>query len=270
MRSTLIFISFIACMNGYSQNGKYPMGARNAGIGGASIVLQDHWSLFNNIGALALSNSNVAFVSYQNRFNISEFQVVGAGYVHVFEKVVSGVGFYRFGDDLFNEQRVNLAIGHKLDHVSLGLSIDYLQYSITTVGSKGALLFEFGGVAEITDKIQFGAHIFNVNQAKLSTEEQLKLPTVMKAGVSFKPSEQLMINIETEKDLDFDEVFRLGLEYQIVEKIYLRTGFGTEPFNSAFGVGFYPKQVQFDYSFSNDTNLGSLHEMSVSYLLGSK
>jgi len=267
MRLVVVILLILTASWLYGQNGKYPMGAKNAALGGASTTVGDQWSVFNNVGALALSTENIAFTSYQNRFAISEFQVMGAGYVHHLSKATLAVGFYRFGDELFSEQRVNLAIGHKLDRVSLGVSMNYLQYNISTVGTKGGILFEFGGVAEITDKIQFGAHIFNVNQAELGTDTNEKLPTVMKAGLSFHPTSDLMINLESEKDLDFDEVFRLGLEYRIIENVFLRTGFSTAPFNGVFGAGFYPKQYQFDYAFSNDTNLGSIHEISVSYLL---
>lgn len=241
------------------------MGARNAAMGGATTTLGDQWSLFNNIGAMGLIEGDHAFTSYQNRFNVAEFQTVGAGFIHDFGGLVGGVGFYRFGDEFFSEQRVNLAFGHKLDRVSLGVSVDYLQYNIATVGSKGSMVIEFGGVAEITEKIQFGAHIFNVNQANLVKETNEKIPTVMKAGLSFLPTEGLIINVETEKDLDYDEVFRVGLEYQIVENFFIRTGLSTEPFNGAFGVGFRPKRFQVDYAFSNDSNLGSVHEVSLSY-----
>ena len=270
MRSCLAFIFLFVIVAVFAQNGKYELGARSTGMGGASLTLGDQWSIFNSIGAFARSEGRVAFTSYQNRFDLPEFQVLGAGYVHHLEKAAIGLGFYRFGDQLFSEQRINLAIGHTLDRVSLGVNIDYLQYNISTVGTKGALLFEFGGVAEITDRIQFGAQVFNVNQAKIASREGEKLPTIMKAGISFRPSAELMINIETEKELDFAEIFRLGLEYQIVEKTYIRTGFSTAPFKGAFGVGFYPRHFQFDYSFSNDTNLGGIHEISVSYILKSR
>ena len=254
----------------FGQNGKYELGARSTGMGGASLMLNDQWSIFNSIGAFARSEGNVAFTSLRNQFDLPEFQVLGAGYSHRLEKVTVGFGFYRFGDRLFSEQRINLAIGHMLDRVSLGINIDYLQYNISTVGTKGTLLFEFGGVAEITDQIQFGAQIFNVNQAKILSKEGERVPTTMKAGISFRPSAELMFNLETEKELGFDEVFRLGLEYQIAKKTYIRTGFSTAPFKGAFGVGFYPRHFQFDYSFSSHTNLGSIHEISVSYLLQSK
>ncbi|MEM7297940.1 MAG: hypothetical protein AAF391_06705, partial [Bacteroidota bacterium] len=92
-------------------------------------------------------------------------------------------------------------------------------------------------------------------------------PPVMKGGFSYRPTEELMLNVEVEKDLDFDEVFKAGLEYQIIKKVFIRTGISTEPFLSAFGVGFHPKNLKFDYAFSNDSRLGNVHELSVSYSL---
>jgi hypothetical protein len=34
-----------------------------------------------------------------------------------------------------------------------------------------------------------------------------------------------MLNVETEKDLEQDADFKAGLEYQVIEKLALRTGF---------------------------------------------
>ncbi len=267
MRKTILIVSLCLATGLIAQNGKYALGARGSGMGGASLTVGDQWALFNNVGALGLNTQSAAFTSYQNRFDLAEFQVVGGGYVHNLDKMTGGIGVYRFGDDLFSEQRIHVAFGHKLDRISLGVGVDYLQYNIATVGSRGAMILEFGGVAMISEQLHFGAHISNVNQAKLISDQDEFLPTVMKAGFSFRPNDQLMINLETEKDLDFDEVFRLGMEYQIIENLYMRTGFNTAPFKGAFGVGFKPKQFELDYSFSSDTNLGSIHEFSVSYLI---
>lgn len=241
------------------------MGARQSAIGGAAVTLTDHWSLFNNVGAMGLISGDYAFTSYQNRYGITELSTIGAGYVKDFGEAAGGIGFYRFGDEYFSEQRVNVAFGHTLDRVSLGVSIDYLQYNIATVGSRGVMVVEFGGVAAITEQISFGAHIFNLNQANLVKETNEKIPTVMKAGISYRPSDDLMFNVETEKELDFDEVFKAGLEYRIIEKVVVRTGFRTAPFQGSVGLGFQPKKFLFDYAFSNDTNLGAIHELSISY-----
>lgn len=268
MRSFIVILGVLLLVfQAKAQNGKYPMGARQSAMGGASVVLKDQWGIYNNPGVLSLVEGSHVFATYQNRFNIAAFQVMGAGYVQSVGSFKAGAGFYRSGDDLFSEQRFNLAVSHQLDRVSLGVSVDYLQYDISTVGTKGVMVMEFGGLAEITDQIHFAAHIFNLNQAELVSEGNEKIPTVMKAGLSFRPTTDLILSVETEKDLDFDEVFKVGVEYQVVENVFLRTGLNTEPFNGAFGVGFYPSSFQFDYAFTNDTNLGAIHEVSVSYAL---
>ena len=84
----------------------------------------------------------------------------------------------------------------------------------------------------------------------------------MKGGISYKPNEDFLINLELEKDLGFKESIKSGIEYQVVSNVYLRTGFSTQPFVSAFGIGFHPQKLLFDYSFSNDSDLGNVHECS--------
>lgn len=266
----IFFLLWLVCVAGFSQNGKYPMGARQSAMGGASVALTDQWALFNNVGALGWLTEDYVFSSYQNRFGLSELSVVGAGYVQRFNKTTAGVGAYKFGDDLFSEQRLHVAVAHQLDMVSLGVSVDYLQYNISTVGTRGVMVVEFGGLANITKQLSVGAHVFNVNQARLVEGTEERVPTVMKAGIAYRPIDDLTINLETEKDLDFTEVFKAGLEYRIVEKVYLRTGFRTAPFNGAFGVGFHPKRFRFDYAFGNDTNLGATHEISAGFQIRKK
>ena len=267
MKQTACLITLLVCFFAQGQTGSFNLGARSAGMAGASLTLDDEYSLFNNIGGLGRVDNHAAFAAYQNRYGVSEFQVVGAGAIFSGGIGNAGVGFYKFGDDLYSEQRLHLAFGNKMQMVSLGVGLDLLQYNVSTVGTNRTLAIQFGGIAEITPQLRFGAHIFNLNQAEINSETGEKAPTVMKAGISFLPSEELILNAEVEKDLDFDEVFKAGIEYQIIEDVYLRTGISTEPFLGAFGIGFHPKNLKFDYAFSSDSRLGSIHEISVAYSL---
>ncbi|MEO9869676.1 PorV/PorQ family protein [Ekhidna sp.] len=257
----VFFVSFFI----QAQDGSFNLGGRSAGMAGASLTLQDEFSLFNNIGGIGGIDAHTAFAAYQNRYGVSEFQVIGAGALYHSEIGNAGVGFYKFGDDIFSQQRIHLAIGNKIQMVSLGLGLDLLQYNISTIGTNQALAIQFGGIAEITPKMSFGAHIFNLNQAEISSETGEKIPTIMKGGFSYRPSSELMLNIEVEKDLDFDEIIKAGLEYQIIENVFVRTGISTNPSLGAFGVGFHPKNFKLDYAFSNDSNLGNIHEVSLAY-----
>ena len=249
----------------FSQDGKFNFGARDLGIGGASITLGDKYSLFNNIGGIARLEEHSLFGSYQNKYGIAEFQVVGVGAIYHSTLGNAGVGFYKFGNDLFSQQRVHVVVGNQFQMVSLGIGIDLLQYSISTVGTQHAFALQFGGIVEITPQFYFGAHIFNLNQVKLVKETNEKVPTVMKGGISYRSSSELMINLEVEKDLYFAEIIKVGLEYQIIENVYLRTGISSEPFLGAFGLGFSSGKIQSDYAYANDSRLGAIHEFSISY-----
>lgn len=260
---SLIFLFFSIIIN--AQTGNFNLGARNAAMAGASLTFGDEYSLFNNIGGLGSVENHAAFVSYQNRYGVSQFQVVGAGAIYAAPFGNTGLGFYKFGDDLYSEQRAHIAFGNKFQMVSLGVGVDLLQYNISTIGTHRAFAIQFGGIAEINSQLRFGAHIFNLNQAEINNETGEKAPTVMKAGISILPSNELILNVEVEKDLDFDEVVKAGIEYRIIDKVYVRTGISTEPFLGAFGVGFHPKNLKFDYAFSNDSRLGGIHEISVAY-----
>ncbi|MFK7954400.1 MAG: hypothetical protein AB8B73_16225, partial [Ekhidna sp.] len=188
MKHLLLSLLLISSLYGHSQDGKFNFGARSAALGGASLTLGDEFSLFNNVGGLGLVENHSVFAGYQNRFGLTEFQTIGAGAIYNTGIGNAGVGFYKFGDDLFSQQRIHLAIGNKIQMVSLGLGVDLLQYNIATLGSRQLIAIEFGGIAEISEQFAFGAHIFNLNQAKLSKETNERVPTIMKGGFSYRPS----------------------------------------------------------------------------------
>jgi len=248
-----------------AQNGRFDLGSRANGMGNASVTLADGWSMFNNIGGLARVENTMAMFTYQNKYGVPEFNTFGGGFVKPMLNGVAGIGVFRFGDDLYNEQKINLGFSNQFGLTSLGLNLNYLQYNIEGAGTKGILMLDFGGLATITDHLVFGAQVTNINQAELSSFTGEKVPTVMTAGLSYRPSNGLMLNAEIEKDLDFDAYFKIGLEYEIVKKVKIRTGLVTEPFESAFGIGFAPSAFDVDYAFRNNPNLGDIHELTITY-----
>ena len=152
---------------------------------------------------------SIAF-SYQNRFAIAGLSNVGAGIVTPLSFGVAGISAFRFGDDLFSEQRVGLSFASNVGFVSLGSSVNYIQYRIADLRSRQLFSVDFGGLVSISDNIRFGAFITNVNQANISSFENERLPTIIRIGLSYLPIEQLMLNLELQKDLDFEEQLKFG------------------------------------------------------------
>ncbi len=247
-------------------NDHVPVGARAAALANASVCLSDVWSLHNNVGGIARLEKPEIGAFAENRFSMKAFTSVALmGAMKIGKSGGAGVELYRFGDELYNEQRIGLGYSHQIGPVSLGLKADLLQVHVEEFGTKRVMAFSFGGQSELVPNLLVGAHVYNLNQAKLAEFEDERVPTVMKAGISYRPGKKVMLNLETEKDIEMDADFKAGLEYQVIEKLALRTGFSTLLQTASFGVGFMAKSFQIDYGLSTHNRLGFSNHVSVSY-----
>lgn len=249
-----------------SQDGRFAMGARNHALAGASLTLTDAWSLFNNPGALGSHKQSSLMAGYQNRFDLEGFQVIGGGVVYHHTRFNVGVKYFKFGDRYFNQQLLGLVAANRFQRVSLGGGANLLQTHTEGVNTRRVWVGEFGGTAEITSKIYLGAHIFNFHHGT-------QYPTTMKAGLSFRPGEALMLNTEVEKQLDQKERIKAGLEYTVIKPLLLRTGVDLQGNDHAethvaatFGLGFKPASFIIDYAYSSQP-LGAIHEIALTYQL---
>ncbi len=243
-----------------AQDGNYSFGASNAGLAGASVTLADPWAIFNNVGNLGAVKETATFAGFQNRFNRKEFQTVAGGLVHPMKHATVGAAYYRFGGELYNQQRATIALSNQFQMVSLGAAINVIQHHIAEIDTRQRVAIELGGRVNLIPELVLGAHIFNLKETQY-------IPSVMKAGLSFRPTSELMINAETEKQLGLNESFKFGAQYQIIKSLCVRTGFSTAPFRSAFGFGLKLSQFNFDYAFGSNTALGAIHDLSLTFNL---
>lgn len=244
------------------------MGARSAGMGYASVSMHDESSLFNNVGALAGTEQTSSFFAYEVSPALPGAHRAAAGIIVPSRGGVFGLGLFRFGDDLYHEQMIRLAYSNKLGIASLGVSLQYVQYTAESYGRKGAFSVDFGGRAQLTPELSVGAFIVNVSQSGLSPEEPL--PVKLVAGIGFNPDERFMVITEVEKDLVYPATWKTGVEYVIHKKIFVRTGFNLNPNAAFFGLGAKTDRLKADYSIALNTFLGGAHQVSASYTLGHK
>lgn len=273
-RSLLLVVCFFSCFLTLQaqSGGSTTFGARSAGMANASVTLADEWAVFNNIGTLAGIDKQYAAFGYANRFGLEGWNNIGASFVSPLSfGGVAGLGVWRFGDNLYNENRVSLGYSHKLYGVSLGIQANYFAVSIEGLGTRQMLILEFGGLVQLSEKLFMGMHIYNFNQAKLNDFQDERIPTIMRAGLSYRPVDKLMVNIETEKNIDFDPSFRVGVSYELfTDKAFIRTGISTQPFVNYYGLSLKHKNFHFDYALSTHNKLGISHQLSLSYHLKEK
>lgn len=262
----LIFIS----LNVRAQSSSTLMGARSGGMGYASSCLEDEWSIFNNVGGLAHVSQITAAFSYDAQPAFKNFNKIAAVFSVPVKVGVGGVGIYRFGDNLYNEQILSGSFASTFGLASIGASVNYIQYNTEGFGRKDAVSVSAGGIARITPIISVGAYITNINQPKISRDDEERLPTLLTLGLSFKTTDKINIATEIRKDLDYDATWKVGMEYKVHTKFIFRTGFNINPNAGFAGFGFKSKKFSLDYAYAHYLDIDGRHQATVGYQFKSK
>ena len=245
------------------------MGARGAGLGYATVALTDDWALFNNIGGLSSVQSKTALFSFEVNPFLPGANRASAGIVLPTKPGTIGLGVFRFGDKLYSEQVLSAGFSNRYGIASLGLKLNYIQYRAEGFGTHSTVGINFGGIAELSSKISVGAYIVNLNQPKLSTNNE-RLPVKLTTGVRFNPTEKVTIATEIEKDIDNTPIIKGGIEFNVYKKIQFRSGFNINPSSFHSGIGYKDNHLVIDYSVQFNTDLRAGHQISAAYRIHSK
>lgn len=262
---SLFFCLIVCLLQSFEIYAQYftPIGARLNSMGNASVTVSDAFSIFSNPANLALMDKTSVAVYADHRYSLSGLNTLAFASNHTFRKASISVGATRFGDELLNHNRVEAAAAYKIRLVSLGLGLGYQQLMVSENGVARAMTLQFGGTVEISPKIKYAAHVYNMLRAKVDARSLLYYPVIMRTGFSYLPIKSAIISAEIEKDSRFEPNFKLGLEYQLKEWMYLRTGVNSNPFNAFGGIGFKQKDWKLDYGVSFHNRLGMVHYISL-------
>lgn len=270
LKLSLTAIMGLLLHSSYGQSIYNGIGARASGLGYASTCLKDEWALFNNVGGLSGVESLTTGFTYQMLPSLTGANSMAAVVALPVLSGVAGAGVFRFGDDLYSEQIITTGFSNTFGLASLGAQLNYVQYKAEGIGSKGVLSVNFGGIAKLTPQFLIGAYIVNINQPKLTSLNDEHLPARLLVGLAYTSLEKIFITTEIEKDLDYDVIWKMGIEYRVIPKLSLRTGFNLYPNAGFFGFGFRPAKFLLDYSFSYQSVLGFAHQASLAYKLRQK
>ena len=296
------YISIIACCVGLAGglvvvparaqgNGPGVRGARAAALGNASVALAgEAWSMGNNVAGLSEIQRPTVGVYAENRYfspalNVGALTVAlplgraagapasglaGATPVPVAARTwarhgVVAVEVQRFGGTLYNETRLGAGYGYRFGQISLGGRVDVLQVSIEGLGSRRVLLGTLGGQIDVVpQRLSFGASLYNLGQARLARYQDERVPTVLKAGLAYRPSTQVLLLVETEKDVERAANFKAGLEYRPVPVLAARLGLASLTEQASAGIGLLAGPFQIDYAAAFQQVLGFSQHLSVS------
>ena len=261
----ILALGFSGILN--ASNDKFTAGAREAGLANSAVTINTIWAVYHNQAALAHLNNASAGFYHERRFMMSQLSYQAISVALPVRGGIFAACYSSFGYSLYRETNAGLAYAKKLAKgFSAGIQIDYLHtYVAQEYGRSGTMTFEGGIMAEPFPNFLIGAHVFNPIRQSVPTQGEEKIPTVFTLGCSYRFFNKVFIAAETEKDLVHKAVFRSGVEFELVEKLFLRTGISTQPVSYSFGLGYALKKIILDIAITRHQILGYTPHFSMSY-----
>ncbi len=244
-----------------------PYGARIAGMGNAGITLVDLWSVRHNQAGLAGLERPIGGLYYQQHWLSPDLAMQGMAFATPLGKGTIAATGNSFGYSQYREQKFGLAYAMRFgDGLRAGVQLDYLNVQLgENYGSRSAVTVELGVQAKLTEALWIGAHLYNPNQASISTDPEDRAPTVLRAGLGYTFNENVVVTAEAEKDIDMPERYHAGIEYRPVKALFIRAGVSTGPVQSHFGVGVKVGQVDIDMAVAVRSQLGATPMLNLNY-----
>lgn len=238
MRILCTFLLFLLALNLHAQVFMRPFdNAAAMGLGAATVALPGLSAGLTNEGQLGLGEKLSVFAGSAIPYAISGWQSAHfQGIVGVGTSGGIGLGVFHAATDLYAEQRFQLSYGRRLaEKLYLGASADILHNNAQEYGANTAATFSIGVLAKALPQVWIGAKIQNPLQQKIGDD---LVPTVLRLGASWKPSDLFLLALETEKDLERPAQVKMGVEYKPSPLLAIRVGTRTgKVARMAFGIG---------------------------------
>ena len=262
-RFIILAVLLAAAVTAGAQDGNFEAMAN------ASVMQNGLWSVNNNQAGLADLQRFAVGINYQNRFQLAETSTKSVAAALHTSTGNFALSFNRFGYSQYSENSFGLAYARQFgERVSAGLQFDYLNINQPSAyGNNGVFLFEVGLQAKPIDNLQVGVHVFNPTKAKMAEYEDERVNTSFRFGASYFFSQIVQVAAEVEKTMQTDLRCKVGLEYQIINNLFLRTGFRSKPNEFCFGAGYTYKGLTFDFAFSTHQYLPMSTQVSLKYSL---
>lgn len=255
---TLILLSSIAL-------GQFDPGAKQISLSNADVALSnDVFSVFNNPAGLSQLNWREVGIYYSPApFGLSELANAYVAFNEPFSFGSVALGGMTYGFELYRESKIVAAYSYNYQNKFFaGAALNFHTLSIQNYGNDNVFYFNLGGLVYLSDEFRFGFSFHNINRASFGNDDN-QIPVVLNSGFSYDVLKSLSINVAIEKDVSYRTSMMLGVDYDIIEYLSIRTGFSNEPSRFSAGVGINYSLISLDYAMFTHNDLGLTHQVGL-------
>lgn len=259
----------VVLVNSFSQAQEvFIPASRSQSLAGITTCLHDSWSSFGNQAGLADLKHPTISGTFQNRFLIKELSTSAGAFIFPVQSSVFALSVYQFGKTNFRHERYGLSYARALSPLlHVGLQFNYYRFFLAEenqyLGSYG---MELGFQYQLTPSLLLGLHTLNPYKTGIKTNSgKHDYPSNVNLGVCVEVSKSFDLFTEIEKYFSYPLSLKTGIEYNIMNKLYLRTGISGKPNQLSAGMGFVVKRLKIDLAVAYNQYLGNSPSASFQY-----
>jgi hypothetical protein len=256
----LIILLFVSSVS--NLNAQYNPGARQISMSNSDVALSnDVFAVFNNPAGLAQMDWREVGIFYSpSPFGFTELANGFIAYHEPFDFGSIGIGAMTYGFELYRENKAVAGFSYNyLNKFFAGAAINLHTVSIKNYGQDNVFYLNIGGLYYLTENFRLGFSIHNINRASFGNEKD-NIPILFNLGFSYDVITELDFNMGVEKDVRYNYSLKGGIEYNLLDYIYLRSGFSNEPSRFSAGIGINYSYFSLDYAFFTHEDLGLTHQ----------
>ncbi len=278
----LLTTSFIYAEISSNVFGNYQPSARARGMSGAFIAsCNDPNAIFYNPGALASSEQGIS-LGYAQLFNNS-FQILMSGAlayqlprIGTISLGMQAMDVEFEGHKLQQEGTYSLAHSfllmgdvHSKLYVGYGVNLYYLKFGETVggidPGNSTTYGINLGALATLHQRTHIAFAVKNLNNPSMGSDQTFDLPQHLALGIAYEPYDGVITEVDLSQKLGEETKIQAGIEFEVMDNFWLRTGVSTYPNSISGGFGLLFKGIKIDYGFSSHPVLPITHQFSLGY-----
>lgn len=242
--------------------------SRSQSLAGITACLNDSWSAFGNQAGLASIKHPTISGTFQNRFLIKELSTSAGIFILPFQSSIWAVSVYQFGKTSFRHERFGLSYARTLSpRLHFGLQFNYYRFFLAEENKFiASYAMELGFQYQLSPTLLFGIHTLNPYKTGIKTYSgKYEYPSNVNLGAAVEISKSFDLFAEIEKYFSYPLTVKTGIEYSIMNRLYLRTGISGKPNQLSAGLGFSVSKLKIDLAVAYNQYLGNSPSASFQY-----
>lgn len=267
--SAFFIILIVVLFNHFSQAQEvFVPASRSQSLANITACLNDSWSVFGNQAGLANIQKPLISGTFQNRFLIKELSTSAGVFIFPVHSSIWAVSVYQFGKTNFRHEKYGLSYARALSpRLRFGMQFNYYRFFLAEgnqyLGSYG---LELGFQYQLKPTILLGIHTLNPYKTSIKTfSGKYDYPSNINLGAAVEISKSFDFFTEIEKYVSYPLSVKTGIEYNIMNRLYLRTGISGKPNQLSAGMGFEVNKLKIDLAVVYNQHLGNSPSASFQY-----